>query len=43
MIEKEVVITTKHGFRYAERVVYDTLAAEETLTKIFAMWDRNLK
>ena len=32
-----------YGFCFPERAVYDTLAAEETWTKIFAMWDRNLK
>jgi carboxymethylenebutenolidase len=34
---------TQHGFCFPERAVYDTLAAEETWTKIFAMWDCNLK
>ena len=31
------------GFCFLESAVYDTLAAEETWSKIFAMWDRNLK
>ena len=34
---------THHGFCFPERAVYDTLAAEETWSKIFAMWDRCLK
>jgi hypothetical protein len=29
--------------RDPERAVYDTLAAEKTWSKIFAMWDRCLK
>ncbi len=33
---------THHGFCFPERAVYDTLAAEATWSKIFAMWDRNL-
>jgi len=32
-----------HGFCFPERAVYDTLAAEETWSKIFAMWDRRVK
>ena len=32
-----------HGFCFPERAVYDTLAGEETWSKIFAMWDRRLK
>jgi carboxymethylenebutenolidase len=34
---------THHGFCFPERAVYDTLAAEETWTKIFSLWARNLK
>jgi len=41
--ELKVFPGTHHGFCFAERAVYDTLAAEETWTKIFAMWDRCLK
>ena len=41
--EAKVFPGTQHGFCFPERPVYDTLAAEETWEKIFAMWDRNLK
>jgi carboxymethylenebutenolidase len=41
--ELKVFPGTHHGFCFPERAVYDTLAAEETWTKIFAMWDRWLK
>jgi carboxymethylenebutenolidase len=41
--EVKVFPGTQHGFSFPERPVYDTLAAEETWEKIFAMWDRNLK
>ena len=41
--ELRVFSGTHHGFCFPERAVYDTLAAEETWTKIFAMWDRCLK
>ena len=41
--ELKVFPGTHHGFCFPERAVYDTLAAEETWSKIFAMWDRNLK
>ena len=34
---------TEHGFAFPERAIYNTLAAEETWTKMFAMWDRTLK
>jgi carboxymethylenebutenolidase len=34
---------TEHGFAFPERPVYNTLAAEETWDKMFAMWDRTLK
>jgi dienelactone hydrolase len=33
----------QHGFCFRERGVYDTPAAEDTCSKIFAMWDRRLK
>jgi carboxymethylenebutenolidase len=41
--ELKVSSGTQHGFCFPERAVFDTIAAEETWTKIFAMWDRNLK
>jgi carboxymethylenebutenolidase len=41
--ELKVFPGTHHGFCFPERAVYDTLAAEETWSKIFAMWDRCLK
>jgi carboxymethylenebutenolidase len=41
--ELKVFPGTHHGFCFPERAVYDTLAAEETWSQIFAMWDRNLK
>jgi carboxymethylenebutenolidase len=41
--EVKVFPGTQHGFCFPERPVYDTLAAEETWEKIFAMWDRDLK
>ena len=34
---------THHGFAFPERAVYDTLAAEESWAKIFAMWARALR
>ena len=34
---------THHGFAFPERAVYDTLAAEDSWAKIFAMWARALK
>jgi len=34
---------TEHGFAFTERAIYNTLAAEETWEKMFAMWDRCLK
>ena len=33
---------THHGFAFPERAVYDTLAAEDSWDKIFAMWQRKL-
>jgi carboxymethylenebutenolidase len=41
--EVKVFPGTQHGFCFPERPAYDTLAAEETWSKIFAMWDRHLK
>jgi carboxymethylenebutenolidase len=41
--ELKVFPGTQHGFCFPERAAYDALAAEETWSKIFAMWDRNLK
>jgi len=41
--ELKVFPGAHHGFCFPERAVYDTLAAEETWSKIFAMWDRRLK
>lgn len=34
---------TEHGFAFPERAIYNTLAAEETWDKMFAMWKRTLK
>jgi carboxymethylenebutenolidase len=39
----EVYPGTQHGFAFPERAVYDTIAAEATWEKMFAMWDRRLK
>ena len=41
--EMKVFPGTEHGFAFPERAIYNTLAAEETWTKMFAMWDRTLK
>jgi carboxymethylenebutenolidase len=41
--ELKVFPGAQHGFCFPERAVYDTLAAEKTWSKIFALWDRNLK
>ena len=41
--ELKVFPGTEHGFAFPERAIYNTLAAEETWTKMFAMWDRTLK
>jgi carboxymethylenebutenolidase len=41
--EVKVFPGTEHGFAFAERAIYNTLAAEETWAKMFAMWDRTLK
>ncbi|HEY3911484.1 MAG TPA: dienelactone hydrolase family protein [Stellaceae bacterium] len=40
---EQKVFPGTHGFCFPERAVYDTLAAEDTWSKIFAMWDRCLK
>ena len=41
--EVEVYPGAHHGFAFPERAIYNTLAAEETWHKMFAMWDRTLK
>lgn len=41
--ELKVFAGTQHGFCFPERAVCDTLAADKTWSKIFAMWDRRLK
>jgi carboxymethylenebutenolidase len=41
--EVKVFPGTEHGFAFPERAIYNTLAAEETWDKMFAMWDRTLK
>jgi carboxymethylenebutenolidase len=41
--ELKVFPGTEHGFAFPERAIYNTLAAEETWDKMFAMWDRTLK
>jgi CRP-like cAMP-binding protein len=41
--EVKVFPGTEHGFAFPERAIYNTLAAEETWAKMFAMWDRTLK
>ena len=41
--ELKVFPGTEHGFAFPERGIYDTLAAEETWDKMFALWDRTLK
>ena len=39
----DVFPNSRHGFQFPERDVYETHAAEESWSKIVAMWDRNLK
>ena len=39
----ETLQGTQHGFCFAERMVYHPEASEHTWTKIFDLWDRNLK
>jgi carboxymethylenebutenolidase len=41
--ELKVFPGIQHGFCFPERAVYDTFAAEETWSRVFAMWDRRLK
>lgn len=41
--ELKVFPGTEHGFAFAERAVYSTLAAEETWDKMLALWARTLK
>jgi carboxymethylenebutenolidase len=41
--ELKVFPDTEHGFAFAERAVYNTLAAEETWDKMLALWARTLK
>ncbi len=41
--ELKIFAGTEHGFAFPERAIYNTLAAEETWDKMFAMWDRTLK
>lgn len=41
--ELKVFPGTEHGFAFPERPIYNTLAAEETWDKMFALWDRTLK
>jgi dienelactone hydrolase len=39
----ETIPGTHHGFTSPERKDYQPAGAEDTWTKIFAMWERNLK
>ena len=39
----ETVPGTHHGYCFAARADYNAVAAEDTWTKLFALWDRNLK
>jgi carboxymethylenebutenolidase len=39
----ETLKGTHHGYCFAERKDYDAVAAEDTWTKLFALWDRTLK
>jgi dienelactone hydrolase family protein len=39
----DVFPNSRHGFQFPERDVYETHAAEESWSKVVAMWDRNLK
>jgi carboxymethylenebutenolidase len=41
--ELETLSGTQHGFCFAERMAYHPEASEHTWTKIFDLWDRNLK
>lgn len=37
------VAGTEHGYQFAERAAYAAVQAEDAWTKLFALWDRNLK
>jgi carboxymethylenebutenolidase len=39
----EVIKGTHHGYCFGERKDYDAVAAEDAWSKMFALWDRNLK
>jgi carboxymethylenebutenolidase len=39
----DIFPNSRHGFQFPERDVYETRAAEESWSKIVAMWGRNLK
>ncbi len=39
----EVFKGTMHGFAFAERAVYHPVAAEESWSRLFDLWERNLK
>ena len=39
----DVFPNSRHGFQFPERDVYETHAAEESWSKVVAMWDRNPK
>jgi carboxymethylenebutenolidase len=39
----DVFPNSRHGFQFPERDAYETHAAEESWSKVVAMWDRNLK
>lgn len=39
----ETVAGTHHGYCFSARPDYHAVAAEETWTKLFALWDRNLR
>jgi carboxymethylenebutenolidase len=39
----ETIKGTHHGYCFAERKDFDAVAAEDCWTKLFALWDRNLK
>jgi carboxymethylenebutenolidase len=39
----ETIPGTHHGYCFAARADYNPVAAEGTWTKLFDLWDRNLK
>jgi carboxymethylenebutenolidase len=39
----ETIAGTHHGYCFAARPDYHAAAAEETWTKLFDLWERNLK